>query len=387
VLFMKRLLIIFSLFFVLLSGRSVWAAAEVDGLYEASVPVFTQDKEERKLAVRAAFDDVIIKVSGDRNAIPLLELTGILENVVSLVVQYRYDKLPQEPTAPQTAAGGQPAEPLPTQMLWVQFDEAEVNRILQQNDLPVWSRVRPVMLVWLAVEDAGMRFVVDSGSVSDIPMELERLSKRRGVPVVLPLMDLEDQQNIRVTDIWGNFNDPVKLASERYQPEAILLGRLLRDRSGGWRGRWTFYGDEKSTGVHWSNIASTQKELIAIGVNGASDWLAQRFSHVFSELEAGNVLLTISDVTGLAHYASVQKYLEKLPSVTQAQAIKVEADNITYQLKLKTGTEDLLQSIKLGKVLVPVPTSNPLNPDGQIQASEGSQQHLVANRFFYRFVH
>ena len=149
----------------------------------------------------------------------------------------------------------------------------------------------------------------------------------------------------------------------------------------------TFYGDEKSTGVNWSNIASTQQGLVATGVHGASDWLAQRFSHVFSELEAGNVLLTITDVNQLGHYARVQKYLEKLPSVTQAQAIRVEADNVTYQLNLKTGTEDLLQSIKLGKTLVPVVTNNPLTPDGQSQVSPDSPQHFIANRFFYRFVH
>ncbi|MDH5435425.1 MAG: DUF2066 domain-containing protein [Gammaproteobacteria bacterium] len=357
------------------------AASEVDGLYEASVPVVTQEKEERKLAIRAAFEAVIIKVAGDRNAVALLELSGVLENLVPFIQQYRYDKLPETLVVSQTI------EPQPTQLLWARFDEAEVNRILQQNNLPVWSRVRPVMLVWLAVEDAGMRFVVDSGSVSDIPAELNRLSKHRGVPVVLPLMDLEDQQNIRVTDIWGNFNEPVRLASERYQAEAILVGRLLRDRSGGWRGRWTFYGNEQSTGVHWSNIASTQPELISMGVNGASDWLAQRFSHIFSELEEDNVLLTISDVNQVEHYASVQTYLEKLPSVTQAQAVRIEADNITYQLKLKSGTEDLLQSIKLGKSLVPVETSNPITPDGQRQTPQDSPQHFIANRFFYRFVH
>ena len=386
-LFMKRFLGIFWLIIGLGTADLLQAATEVDGLYEASVPVFTQGKEERKLAIRSAFENVIIKVSGDRNAVALLELAGVLENVVPFVEQYSYDKLPQESAQPDIDLNMQETELQPTRLLWARFDEAEVNRILQQNNLPVWSRVRPMMLVWLAVEDAGMRYIVDSGSVSDIPIELEKLSKKRGVPTMLPLMDLEDQQNVRVTDIWGNFNEPVKLASERYQPEAILVGRLLHDRSGGWRGRWTFYGDEKSMGVHWSNIASSQPELIAAGVNGASDWLAQRFAHVFSELEEDNVLLTISDVTQLGHYARVQKYLEKLPSVTQAQAIRVEEDNITYQLKLKSGTEDLLQSIKLGKALVPVETSNLLNPDGQTQGAQDSPKHFIANRFFYRFVH
>lgn len=386
-LFMKRFFRIFWLIIGLGAANLLQAATEVDGLYEASVPVFTQGKEERKLAIRSAFEDVIVKVSGDRNAVALLELAGALENMVPFIEQYRYDKLPQEPAPPDFDPDIQATELQPTQLLWARFDEDEVNRILQQNNLPVWSRVRPMMLVWLAVEDAGMRYIVDSGSVSDIPAELDKLSKRRGVPVVLPLMDLEDQQNVRVIDIWGNFNEPVRLASERYQPEAILVGRLLRDRSGGWRGRWTFYGDEKSTGVYWSNIASSQPELIATGVNGASDWLAQRFSHVFSELEEGNVLLTISDINQLGHYARVQNYLEKLPSVTQAQAIRVEEDNITYQLKLKTGTEDLLQSIKLGKALVPIETSNPLNPDGQTQGAQDSPKHFIANRFFYRFVH
>ncbi len=43
-------------------------AGEVDGLYEAQVPVTGQREAERLEAVRTAFQFVLVKVTGDRRA-------------------------------------------------------------------------------------------------------------------------------------------------------------------------------------------------------------------------------------------------------------------------------------------------------------------------------
>ena len=358
----------------------VFSATELEGLYEASVPVFSQGSEERTQAIRRAFNEVVIRVSGNRNAVTVLEFSKAAENVVPYVQQYRYDKISSEQN--QTAV----RDPRAEQLLWVRFDEAIVNRILQQNNLAVWNNVRPVMLVWLAVEDAGLRFIVDSGSASNIPKQFEKVARQRGLPVVFPLMDLEDQQKIRVTDVWGNFHETIASASERYQAEAIIVGQLLHEPSGGWRARWSFYGEKNTTGIHWGNIASDQETLIRNGLDAAADRLAQRYAHMLSELKTGNVLLTISDVDSLESYAGVQKYLETLPSVVEAHLMRVENGRVDYELVLKTGVNDLLQMIRLGKTLIPIENLNPVSPVSETKAVDSSQQ-VVANRFFYKFVH
>ena len=46
-------------------------------------------------------------------------------------------------------------------------------------------------------------------------MAMEERSAERAVPIILPLLDLEDQSVISAAEIWGGFSDRVIAASAR----------------------------------------------------------------------------------------------------------------------------------------------------------------------------
>ena len=71
------------------------------------------------------------------------------------------------------------------------------------------------------------------GSGAFCRIELAMVGPRRcaqtqamGLPVSLPLMDLDDNMAVTATDVWGRFADPVLKASQRYGAEMVVLGKL-----------------------------------------------------------------------------------------------------------------------------------------------------------------
>lgn len=101
--------------------------------------------------------------------------------------------------------------------------------MIRDAGLPVWGQRRPDTLLWLATEDEnGNRQIIDDGAKGPVSSRLRELAVERGVPVVFPLMDLDDSVNISVFDVWGRFARTLQTASVRYQPDYIVGARLYK---------------------------------------------------------------------------------------------------------------------------------------------------------------
>lgn len=62
-----------------------------------------------------------------------------------------------------------------------------------------------------------------------------------GLPVSIPLMDLDDNMAVNATDVWGRFADPILKASQRYGAEMVVLGKLTPEGDK-WSIDWGLYG-------------------------------------------------------------------------------------------------------------------------------------------------
>jgi len=135
---------------VLLACVGLWAAAagaaEVGGLYEATVPVSGQEEAPRADAVRVALREVLVRITGDRQAAGNPGLRAVLADAGRYVQQYRYQE--RRPPAQPPAPGTQPGI-----SLWVRFDEDLLNRQVRGAGMAVWGKVRPTVLFWLAVQE------------------------------------------------------------------------------------------------------------------------------------------------------------------------------------------------------------------------------------------
>jgi hypothetical protein len=306
-------------------------------LFETEVVVPNQSPAARSGAFHTALAEVLVRVAGRNDVLASEPARALLEDPASLVQQYRY----------YTRPDSQP----PVLLLRVRFDEASVRNGLQQKGLSYWGKERPDTLVWLAVEDRGRRYVVAAGDDSDVRQQIELAARQRGVPIVLPLMDLEDQSRARFTDIWGGFFDNVLQASERYGPQAVLIGRLNRSVSGGWSSRWHL--QVGATPSAWSDSRSDLASLSQQGIDDAADIMASQFAVASGNAGNGGVTIEISGVDSLADYARINTYLASLTSVAGMQLVQVNGPSLTYKLQLNGNLQDLTRTVAIGSVLEP----------------------------------
>ena len=338
----------FSFFLLLLATvfPPISLSVEIEGLYTAQVPVKTQGQRERFQRYPAAISQVIVKMSGDTSASSRPELAETIANGRRLVQQYHYSPL------------GDRADPLLkeegyTHNLVVRFDGELLTQALVQAGIPLWGRTRPEVLVWLAIEDREVRYVLGANASQELESHLLDASTRRGLPVLLPLMDLEDQLKVRFADIWGGFRRSILDASARYGVDAVLVGRLYRAEQGPWEARWTLFQGRDT--LHWRSTAWAQGQAINRGIDGAADHIAARFSQVFSSNADDRLVLAVAEVDNLAAYAKVMRYLHSLDAVVDVQVVEVRGSDALFELAIRTNRHSLVRDLALGSVLQAMP--------------------------------
>lgn len=314
-------------------------AAVVPGLYEAVVPVIDKTEKARMEGMQEALRQVIVKLTGDRGA--PARAAALLRDTQRLVVQYRYQDI--APTAPDGAG-----TPLPG--VWVQFDRATLERALAQSGLPLWGRERPAVLVWLAAETDGTTVLAGSGDTAGYAPALKRHAERRGLPLVLPLLDLDDQVRISADDVRQGSMTRVQEASIRYGTEATATALLSRAGESLWRARFVL--DFNDQAVDWSVQGSAPEALIGEGIDHIADALAVRFARTGAAAGSESAVQLLVEGIGTAEqYADVQQYLKSLNTVTAVSVRKVEPDRVTFVVSARGGMQAIADAISLGRVL------------------------------------
>lgn len=183
-------------------------AIEVTQLYTAKVAVDGQSNAERADGLKQAMKQVMLKVGGNSDFEQDASIKSALTRPQAYVAQFYYDRVDQQ------------------SMLIAEFDELKVNQLFYQAGLPILGSIRPLLTVWLIEEDNLERKIIDHSSEHLLAQKVQSFSAERAVPMVLPLMDLEDINRVQVSDVWGRFAEPVKEASERYLAEASVIIRV-----------------------------------------------------------------------------------------------------------------------------------------------------------------
>jgi len=342
------------------------------------VPVMSQSAKERQTASKAAFAILLVRITGRRDLPQSAAGQALIDNARAYISSFRYEPIvtpvfaadavmpgfqPEPVTealsqAPLEGDGQSPVqsevelepEAKPTQKLVVSFDEKAVKNSLWKQKLPVWGKTRPSTLLWLAVQHNNQRVLLDANEPTALLSYIEKQAEKRGIPLLYPLLDLEDQININVTDVWGGFNEPIKNASERYQPEAILSARLFLDPFGVWQTRWAMHqGNDE---IDWQVSGTDLETVVTQGLDQLADRLALRYAHVSSLGDESEFLITISDVNNVSDFVRVEKYLSALSAIKQAELTKIQGNALVFRLDLRSNAQALKQAIKLGKVLL-----------------------------------
>ena len=218
--------------------------------------------------------------------------------------------------------------------------------------MPVWGKVRPSVLVWLALESDKFRSLVSTEENPGITDFVHQQARRRGIPVIFPLLDLEDRANVHVSDVSGMFDEQILMASKRYAADVVVICQITRILPDLWEGQWRLLTDSGGhTDQH--NSADSVDGLLEEVVDDLANALARIYAPTDATLDNAFVELTVSDIDTLQAYARCMDYLSGLEPVERLHVARVQADTVTFHLWVRGGRPAIDQAVALGKTLSP----------------------------------
>ncbi|MEX6500956.1 DUF2066 domain-containing protein [Pseudomonas zhanjiangensis] len=297
-------------------------AAPLSDLYQVREPVASQQPEAREAALGRALETLVLRLTGQRDALQSPALEAVRKDPQQIVSQYGYDN----------------------GSLLVEFDPVSTERSLRRAGLPLWGANRPALMTWWLNTSSSGSSLVGDGQASAEP--LRRAAQHRGLPLRLPLADLGEQLLATPQNLAASQPAELQAASERYSADA-LLAVLAQEDNGQWQAEWRLWlGDTREQGkVQGADQAALADAVMLV----LSERLAPRF--VVAPGAASELTLEIEG-TDLQRYAELQRMLEPFA----AQLYRVEGDRLIY--RVNASAEQLRAQLALARLQeAPAPTA------------------------------
>lgn len=325
-------------------------SAEVNNLYQTEVPVASQAPADRNEAIGQAFLQVLIKVTGNRNIANQQKLRPEFAKASRYVQQYRY-RLEEVDVAQPDTANPVETETLPESKRYLQitFDRLAVNQMLRKIGLPVWGKSRPQVLAWVGFEKNGNRSLLNPERDTVTPGLLTAKADRRGIPLMIPLMDLEDQGRISASELWGSFQQRVQDASQRYLPDVVLTVKVRSASKGHWDSQWSLIGSNENR--EWQINADSLVQVYSEGIDRLSDQLARIYAPAGGD-QTQSLNMQISAVQSFDDLVKIQNFMATQETVQAFHIRAINSDQVILSLNLQGGLQAFEQAISLSGLLV-----------------------------------
>jgi len=337
-------------------------AAEVSSLYETAVIAKSQSAEDRDSAIKDALTIVLNRIVAGTDSLNDRVVRAVLSAAPRYVRQYQYSLV--ENGLPGSSSNRT------ARTMRVLFDEQALLRALKVGNLKIWGETRPETLLWLVIEENGQRTFFKPEAMPTVDAAVKSMAKQTGLPLLLPLMDLDEQKQLSVNDVLSAYPQHLLAASERYGVVSILAGRVAKSGDC-WTMDWAFYFDQ--TIEQWSKPCGTLNDAFLSGLKGVYNKLSSYYAVKPYALEMNVVTLKISGILGMKDRERVSRYLNSLDMVKSANWIAEDNGLARYQVNFEGNQTDLEELLGLGRVLNP--------QDSEISGTNELGYRLLSERF------
>jgi hypothetical protein len=268
--------------------------------------------------------DVLVKVTGRRDAAALPGLAALVEDAGRYVASYR--RVP----------GGR---------LAIVYDAEAIEGAVASAGLPFWAAERPLTLVWLAVDrGASQRGLITAEAAAAEKRVVEAVAGQRGLPLAWPTGTGDEDGPLGFEQVWSG--DPGALAgtASRYGAEGVLVGKARATGPGQYTVDWTFVGH---------NGRSEARGDLAEGVHLAAD----RYASLYASSEAARrsvIEITVKGIQTSAQYADATRLLAGFSVVREVTLSAVQQDAAVFRVSTRGGLAALQREAAEGGRLRPV---------------------------------
>lgn len=300
-------------------------AVEVTDLYQYKAVVDNKTQSEQRRANRVGFVGVLEKVSGqkvDRSHPVIIDAS---KNLSRFVLKYEYE------------------ESLYQTYLKIRYQPQLIDSVLKQMEIPIWGNRRPLTLIWLAIEEGLQRSLVTKEDFPQIFHLLETNSDNAGLPIVMPLLDLEDRMNLNVTDVWANFPEQIIGASARYEPEVIVSARLYQ-RDNVWFLDWQFT-NQSSFQLH--QLSGDKLTITGQLVGSISEQIAKQYATLGEAQSSEVVTISFYGVEGMKQLEALKVRLRSLTQVNELDIKFRQGERVDLNLYLNAHVDSLQKALQL----------------------------------------
>lgn len=322
---MSRLIIV--IFFSFVSFSSL--AVEVTDLYQDILKVENKSRDARIAASRQALLNVLVKVSGDAQADKNSLAKQRSKDISDYMLKFEYDEKPDGHLN-----------------LLVKFEANKINALVKELNLSLWGNRRPLIVIWLAIEDNLRRELVTQESHPQLESLIYDKAKRRGLPVVVPLLDLQDRSLVGIPEIWGNFSEPVQQASNRYRAERSITARMYQQpNSDNWLLDWRFTNDE----LFGSNqITGDRQQIVAQMIDSLAAGLAAEYAVDPNAVgQLAEATFQLKGTKSFVDIALAKRRLESLSVVTQVVISTRTDDLVEFRVNHTGSINDFKKALEL----------------------------------------
>ena len=287
---------------------------------------------------------MLVKVSGDSKVLSASNIQQALNQPENYIQQYSYQD--------QQVLNGDTLL-----MLQTQFEPKAINELISSAGQTLWGRNRPLLLIWLALEPEGQGLrLLGNDSQNQAHELLQQDANARGLPIVLPMLDLTDMQNLSAQQVMNGDTLAVQQASQRYNADATLTAQLQQLSDNSWQAHWQLLSDNQQ--IAGQTKGQTLDDVLFTMVNQVSDQLAANYSVNTTTTSSANIVLTVTDIKNLQDYAKVTRYLNNLTPVKSVEIAEVGSNTLTFNLMVVGGEASLIKALSLDHKLKPAPDAD-----------------------------
>jgi len=324
------------------------AAERIEDLYQADVPVSGGEGIDSPVVVDA-LHKVLVKITGQTNVSDSAVVQEALQNASQYVREFGFHSIDIPTSREEKQRLG--TDIRTQRVMRVAFLRGALLQLVKRAKLPLWSQNRPSVLVWLALDDYQQSQWITGDSVAHAGKQLQHLADERGVPLLLPRGDMEDDFALQPQELLSRDYSRVGVASARYHPDVVLSGHAVQTSAGLWIGNWRYVLDGET--YSYEVLEATPEDFLALGFNSLTEKLAQKYA-VLSDEHHSILTLQVQGMRDFNDYAAVDRYLNGLAAIESANLSMVDGDVNVFQVALNGSIEQLDNALALDKKLAPL---------------------------------
>ncbi len=246
------------------------AAADESDLYRATVFVTGRGDAERIRGTGLAFQEVLIKVSGDPRLARDRRVADMARHAAALVASYEYrDRMQGLALHDEQGTRDRPYD------LTVHFDLAKIDASLASLGSAPWTGPRPRLAVFLAIQDQQTRYVLAQDGARGLSQRqaLAAVAAKRALPMVLPKQALIETERLTYDALAATAPPALAPAAKMAGGDAALSGTLVWTESArGWSAHWHMAAQGKD--YRWAVSGVSFDDAFRNAIDGALEILS-----------------------------------------------------------------------------------------------------------------